>query len=198
MKLVSPFAGKIQHGDEVAFQVLGKNLKYLQCKETYRRFLGFRYRSYYYISSTGPGLFMNSNDWESHPNATFQIYRRAGEVVAIYVPQQKKWMKCGSTWCQTNTCPGNPTTTHGMANDAKQHTCPQNVFKIYARGRELGESLKANDEILLYTLQYGKWVSETNSSSNWLGQRTCPGSHRPPASSKYDTCYDAVFELWKQ
>ena len=77
-------------------------------------------------------------------------------------------------------------------------TCPQNVFKIYARGRELGESLKTNDEILLYTLQYGKWVSETNSSSNWLGQRTCPGSHRPPASSKYDTCYDAVFELWKQ
>ena len=129
-KLVSPFAGKIQYGDEVAFQVLGEKLKNLQCK-------GTSSWPAYCTQSTGPGMFMDSNDWGKYPSATFRIYRhrgkgavRAGEVVAIYFPKQTKWMKCDSAWCQTNTCPGNPTTTHGMANEEKWHMpteCFQNL-----------------------------------------------------------------------
>ena len=195
MKLVSSSAGQIQHGDEVAFQVLGQKSKYLQCKGTYSW-------PTYCTQSIGPGMFMDSSDWGEYPSAAFRIYRRsgkgtvkAGEVVAIYFPKQAKWMKCDSAWCLKTTCPGYPTTSHGMASDEKWHICPQNVFKIYARGRQLGQALQANDEILLYSLKYCKWVSV---AGTWIAQRTCPGYHRPPASSKYDTCYKSVFELWKR
>jgi len=82
-----------------------------------------------------------------------------------------------------------------MANDKKWQVCSQNVFQIYARGRKLGQALQANDEILLFSLRYCKWVSV---AGTWIAQGTCPGYTRPPATYKYDTCYKSVFELWKQ
>ena len=145
---------------------------------------------------------METYDWGEYPSATFRIFRhrgkgaiRAGEVVAFYYPKDVKWMTCNSKWCFKNTCPGSPTIFHGMESSEKWEACSDNVFKIYARGRKLGERLQRNDAILLYSLRYSKWVSVYGT---WIAQGTCPDSGRPPASSKYDTCYKPVFELWKR
>lgn len=149
-----------------------------------------------------PWLVHGNSRLGGYPSATFRIFRhrgkgaiRAGEVVAFYYPKDVKWMTCNSKWCFKNTCPGNPTIFHGMESSEKWEACSDNVFKIYARGRKLGERLRRNDAILLYSLRYSKWVSVYGT---WIAQGTCPDSGRPPASSKYDTCYKPVFELWKQ
>ena len=109
--------------------------------------------------------------------------------------QQSKWMKCNSKWCSKGTCPGYANTAHGMESSGKWQQCYEYVFKIYARGRKLGQIIQANDAILLYTLGYSKWVSVYN---GWIAQGTCPGTERLPSLNKYDTCSDAVFELWKK
>ena len=190
MLFPAAFRRPLQHGDEVALQVLAQKRKYLQCK------------GYWCTPSTGPGLFMDPPDWGGYPIATFRIFRhkgrgaiRAGEAVAFYYPKDVKWMKCGSSWCSKNICPGNPTMSHGMADSEKWQACSHNVFKIYARGRKRGQTIRTNDAILLYSLQYSKWVSVYGS---YIALGTCPGSGRPPAPSKYDTCYNTVFELWKR
>lgn len=131
--LGNPF---LQYGDEVALQVLAEKPKYLQ------------YKGYWCTQSTGPGLFMETHDWGEYPSATFRIYRHrgkgailAGETVAFYYPKDIKWMTCDSKWCFKNTCPGSPTIFHGMESSEKWQACSDNVFKIYARGRKLGERL---------------------------------------------------------
>ena len=159
-------------------------------------------KGYRCTQSTGPGLFMETHDWGEYPSATFRTYRHrgrgaiiAGEAVIFYYPKDIKWMTCDSKWCFKNTCPGSPTISHGMESSEKWQACSNNVVKIYARGRKLGERLQRNDDILLYSLWYSKWISVYGT---WIAQGTCPGSGHPPASSKYDTCYKTVFEMWKR
>lgn len=137
----------LQHGDEVALQVLAEKPKYLQCK------------GYWCTQSTGSGLFMETHDWGEYPSATFRIFRhrgkgaiRAGEVVAFYYPKDVKWMTCNGKWCFKNTCPGSPNNIHGMESSEKWQACSDNVFKIYARGRKLGERLRRRHPAVFSTV----------------------------------------------
>ena len=161
-----------------------------------------RASSVWFVAVAASGMFREAHDWGQYPTSTFRIYQcrgkgpiRAGEDVAIYYSQESKWMKCDSKWCSKGTCPGYPNTAHSMESSGKWQQCSEYVFKIYARGRKLGQIIQANDAILLYTLGYSKWVSVYN---GWIAQGTCPGTERPPSLNKYNTCSDAVFELWKK
>ena len=183
------FVDKIAQGAVVAFQTYQKN-KYIGCSSTYCTL------------TTGPGLYMNDNDWVTHPVTGFQIYRmngkgnvRVGEVVAIYYPKEKKWMKCSGTYCRKDTCPGRPSQGRGMENYEKWIGCSESAFKIYARGRKEGEDIRSRDDISLYHIRDRRWLS---AEGYYIQERTCFGTTRPPSSRTYDTCYKGVFELFKR
>ena len=68
------------------------------------------------------------------------------------------------------------------------------MFRIYAKGKGVGERVREYDDVMFYYLQEGKWVSQL--STQRTRKRTCPGTRRPPPHSKYDRCGSEVFKIW--
>jgi len=150
-----------------------------------------------------PGLFMEGGDWTYCFGEVFRIYRasgpgtvRVGDVVGIYYPHEPgKWMGCGGSNCVKSTCPGTPTTAYGFHNSENWFRCYGEVFKIYARGKSLGSAITAHDIVMLFYIQAQNWITI---STSYVGHHTCPGTVRPPPSNKYEQCFGAVMEIWRQ
>lgn len=152
--------------------------------------------------TTGPGLYMDTGDWDEHPATTFQIYRMhgegdvmVGEVVALYYPKDKKWMMSSGLHLVKDTCPGEPSEEHGMEDDEKWFACSESVFKIYAKGKNVGDDIYRGDDISLYIIRDRKWFA---SESNYIQKTSCSGTSRPISDELYDSCYKEVFELFKR
>ena len=55
-------------------------------------------------------------------------------------------------------CPGTPTSAHGFANQDKWLICFGEVFRIYAKGKSIGQAIRDHDDIFLYYVNANKWV----------------------------------------
>ena len=67
---------------------------------------------------------------------------------------------------------------------------------IYACGKGLGDVIEEHDDVMLYYLQEGRWVSQNRF---YLTRKDlCPGYYSPPAAYKYDRCPREVFTVWQQ
>jgi len=145
-------------------------------------------------------MYMEGSDWTNCWGEVFQIWRavgsgsiEVGDVVGLYYPRQSKWFSTSSGEGTVQPCPGTPTYTHGFANDKLWFSCLGEAFKIYARGKSLGATIKDHDDILLYNIHDRKWVSL---GMNSVSIETCPGSTRPPPPERYEQCWGENFELW--
>jgi hypothetical protein len=115
-------------------------------------------------------------------------------LVGIYLQNQSgKWLSCRSHNCGNNSCPGIATTDHGFAIEEHWYRCYGEVFKIYARGRNMSDPIMPKDDILLNYIQEYKWVQSHPS----LQKANCPGSVRPPPAERYDHCWAEVYQIWK-
>ena len=164
-------------------------------------------------------MFMDNRDYSSCQGTVFNLYRlnfkgqsqgtvRVGEMVGIYYPRDKFWLGCaGGTGakCYRTTCPGKPTLANGFANTKLIKQCYGAVFKIFARGKKIGDVITHRDDILLYINSGGQYVSYRPKSLMMYGsifeamimhRGICPGRAIPP--SKYEQCPDEIFSIWKK
>jgi hypothetical protein len=183
--------GAIRHGDTVAFQT-STRYHWLGCAGTNC------------IGASHPGMYLTGNDWNDCWGEVFRIYRargpgtvRVGDLVGIYYPKQRgHWMGCSGNECRRSPCPGNPTNAHGFASQEKWYTCSGEVFKIYARGKASGAIIDTTDDVSLYYLNRGLWVSQGHDTHTM--KQPCLGTSRPPASLIYDGCAHEIFKIRKR
>lgn len=151
-----------------------------------------------------PRMHMAGNDWTTCWGEVFKIYRASGpgqvsvgDLVGVYYPNAaNNWLGCSANTCQKSSCPGQPTTTHGFASEENWYTCCSEVFKIYASGKASGDAINSGDDIMLYSLDLGRWVAEAGDTSITI--TTCAGTTRPPPAEKFDACYRETFKIWKK
>ena len=154
-------------------------------------------------SAMCPGIYMEGQNWYDCFGEVFQIYRmygvgdiHVGDVVGIYYPYESgKWFGCGDGICGKATCPGTPDSNTGFSDSDDWYDCWGEVFKIYARGKQLGATIVSHDHIMLFHVFSEDWVGLITDKADL---RTCPGSIRPPLPDKYDQCWGEVFEIWKK
>ena len=148
--------------------------------------------------ATCPCLYMDDYEWWECPGNAYQIYRvggsglfRVGDFVGIhYPPDRNHWLGCSGRYpycnCRTYnvTCPGTPNWPyHGFIAE-KWFKCWGLVFMIYARGKGLGDVIEEHDDVSLYYLQDGNWISQRGTTVQERGRVMCLGIYRPPASYK--------------
>lgn len=188
LSLTSPTA--LNHNDTIALQSSQRN-QWLSCFNVICR------------THLCPGMYLSGNDWTTCFGEVFQIYRAAGtgqvtvgDLVGIHYPSIRgKWLGCHLYNCAKATCPGRPNATYGFASETDWYRCWGEVFMIYALGKNDDEVINSGDDIMLYYLQEGNWISKGCDS---IIKQTCPGTARPPPASKYDTCSNAVFKIIKR
>ena len=69
------------------------------------------------------------------------------------------------------------------------------MFRIYAKEKNVGDTINAGDLIMLYYLNGVLWVSQGTGSTI---KASCPGTSRPPPFTKYDRCPYEGFTIMKQ
>ena len=180
----------INHGSTIALQPVYSKRDWLGCSVQPC------------AKATCPGLYMEGNDWKCW-GEVFRIYRlhgpgavRVGDIVGIYYPHQSgHWLGCSVNPCGLDSCPGQPTTLYGFQNTESWFVCWGEVFKIYARGKNLGAQINAHDDVMLYYLQGQTWVGL---SIHQVHHDPCPGTVRPPPNERYEICWGENFEIWKK
>ena len=184
-------AAVIQQGNTIALQLLYNRHSWLGCAGNPCG------------KASCPGIYMEGGDWTNCWGEVFRIYRlhgpgtvAVGDLVGIYYPRESgKWLGCAGSLCGKAGCPGQPTTEYGFENPEKWFQCYGEVFKIYARGKSLGEPIEAYDDVMLYYLSGQNWVGLAGDRVNHAG---CPGTIRPPPNERYEVCWGENFEIWKQ
>ena len=147
-------------------------------------------------------MYMEGEDWNRCRQNVFQIFRaqghgdvKVGDLVGLYLTRESgKWINCGSTLCVKGSCPGTASYEYGFDEPEKWYRCYGEVYKIYAHGKQLGETINDRDHILLLYLQGLNWIGLYSTNHH----RHCPSPTRPPPPSKYDACYGEVYEIWKK
>ena len=112
-----------------------------------------------------------------------------------YLHKHNSWMGCShKNRCEKNTCPG--TTSQGT--NFRNNRCSGEIFKIYARGRDYGQTIYNGDVVMLYYAQGQRYVSIQGED---LGHDTrlnfCPGI-APPAYLSYGICSENVFRIYRK
>lgn len=179
----------VGHGRNVALQPLYQKRFWLGCAPIT-----------YCNRATCPQLYMEGTDWSHCWGEVFRIYRaagpgdvRVGDVIGLFM--RNRWFSLASGRGHLASCPGAPTTQYGFASSENWYRCWGEVFKIYARGKSIGDVIQDHDDITLYYIQRQKWVGFVDENPDF---RTCPGSTRPPPPQRYDVCWGEIFELWLQ
>ena len=145
---------------------------------------------------------MGGSDWTTCGGEVFRIYRalgpgevQVGDLVGLYYRLHSKWLGCVGDmhYCYKRSCPGNPSAQYGFQDSERWYRCYGEVFKIYARGKGIGDVIQNHDQITLFHVQQGRWLSY------WMDELVhtgpCPGTVRP--HQNYDRCFGEVFEVWK-
>ena len=148
-----------------------------------------------------PNLYMEGEDWTNCWGEVFEIYRASGpgevlvgDVVGLHYPRERgRWFSMDGEIGHKDPCPGTPNNTNGFEDTEKWYQCCDEVFKIYTRGKSIGETIDESDDIMIYYLHSSAWVGHVEAAPDC---RTCPGDDRPPPPEKYDTCWGEVFKLW--
>ena len=180
----------LNHGDTVALQTYVRNY-WLSCSPP----SCFRHGC--------PRMLMRGTDWTFCFGEVFRIYRasgsglvRVGDLVGLYYPHQSgRWLGCRGVNCAKDTCPGQPTTTHGFASHEHWYRCWGEVFIIYSKGKSDGTIINDGDDIMLYYLHDEIWVAQGDGNTQKL---PCAGTARPPSLSKFDACTLETFTIWKK
>lgn len=181
----------VQHGDKVGLQSYVRN-SWVSCAGTLCN------------GATCPQMMMTGNDWKNCWGEVFEIYResgpgpvRVGDLIGLHYPRQKgAWLGCHADTCAKATCPGMPTTQNGFATDENWYRCWGEVFKIYAKGKNMNDTIHAFDDVMLFYLQSQLWVAQ--GSGNMICKLPCPGTSRPPTLQRYDICACEIFQIWKK
>lgn len=181
----------VSHGDIVAYQHLYSKLYWVSCRYSYCS----KHRC--------PKLYMEGNDWSNCWGEVYKIYRsrgrgyvRVGDVVGIYFPYHRKWFSMRGGYGHKSICPGRYSYAHGFSHRQKWYQCHGEVYKIYAKGKRVGDVIYRYDDIMLYYVYGNKYVNLSHRSR--IDLSSCPGNYRPPPSRKYDDCYGQVCQLWKR
>ena len=181
----------VRHGSTVAFQAYVKH-DWLGCSTTTTS-----------CSKSGcPVLYMEGNDWNTCRENVFQIFRahghgdvRVGDLVGLYLTRESgKWFDCSQNACRKSSCPGIASYEYGFDTREKWYRCYGSVFKIYAQGKQLGETITDQDDIMLFYLQGLNWLC-THGANNHC---TSPGTIRPPPYSRFDLCWGEVYKIWNR
>jgi len=141
----------VRHGSKVAFRAFCGDVQWLGCSTTNTRC----------ANSACPGLYIEGQDWNRCSQNVFQIFRaqghgdvEVGDLVGLYLTREGgKWVACHTTTCIKTAHPGIPSYEYGFDEPEKWYRCYGEVFKIYARGKQLGETIFDQDHILLLYLQ---------------------------------------------
>lgn len=147
---------------------------------------------------------MEGDDWTNCWGEVFHIYRMngpgsvtVGDVIGLFYPREGNWFSMAGGVGHKNPCPGSPTNASGFENEDNWFHCWGEVFRIYARGKSIGQIITDHDHITLFFIQSKtKWVGLVDELDADL--RTCPGTVRPPPDENYDICWGEIFELWSQ
>ena len=144
----------------------------------------------------------NIRDFDSCSAELFRIVVKnqgsiqSGEYVRFqYGAKGNYWLGCPiSNRCDKRPCPGSPSNAANFNNG-----CTGETFRIYARGRAVGQTIYNGDLVMLHLPAYGsKYISIQGSS---VGADTsmnyCPGS-TPPAYLSYSFCSNNVFRVYKK
>ena len=150
--------------------------------------------------ATCPGLYFSPWDYGRCRGEVFQVYRaagpgavRVGDDVGFYYPERRQWISAVRSQTNLAPCPGVPRNSRHRLNTS----CWGEVFKIYARGKRVGQPIGESDSVMIYYprsrgfLQY----PHSNGLRDGLVRSTCPGRYKPPSLRAYDRCFQYVFEI---
>ena len=134
--------------------------------QSYSRHLWLDCSSSQCTQSIYPRVYFEGNDWSTCRDNTFRIYRArgpgevlVGDLVGIYLQNESgKWLSCRSPSCGNHSCPGIATADHGFAIEEHWYRCYGEVFKIYARERNISDPIMPKDDVMLNYIQECKWV----------------------------------------
>ena len=179
----------VSHGDRVALQLVYDKPHWLRCRPYGRTCL----------KGGCPDLYMECNDWTTCTGEVFEIYRvsgpgsvHVGDKIGLYYPHARGyWFSMGRGSGLTARCPGIPSRQHGFSEN-----CLGEIFKIYARGKAIGDPILEHDNIALFQVRVSKWIKLV--SINAPAHSTCLGNVRPPPTTVYHSCRAEIFELWLQ
>ena len=84
---------------------------------------------------------------------------------------------------------------YGFQDTERWYHCYGEVFKIYARGKGIGDAIEEHDHVSLFHIQEQRWLSMHDHIAR-LG--SCPGLIRPRCIENYDYCPRTTFEIWSR
>lgn len=179
---------EISHGHTIGVQSVAHSVYWLSS-----------YRSTYERRSC-PGWYITEADKNTCDDERFTIYRASGpgivrtdDLIGIYSQRRSSWLGCAGSPCRRDYCPGTPSTTYGFQDIERWYRCYGAVFKIYARGKGIGEAIEEHDHVLLFHLQRQQWFSMYVDTVRVL---SCVITARPPPIEYYDWCGAHSFEIW--
>lgn len=143
---------------------------------------------------------MEGSDWDKCWGEVFTIYRRLGdgnvkvgdEIGLNYPHEGGVWLGCAGKECDKAPCPGIPTHDYGFSDPDKWNQCWGEVYRIFARGKEMGDDIYPLDNIMLYYQRGKNWIGLP---AKFADHRGCPGNTLPPPDGKYDVCWGEVYEI---
>ena len=119
---------------------------------------------------------------------------QAGEHVRFQVfVGSNQWLGCPlNNRCDKRPCPGS------LSQAANFNGCSGETFKIYARGRRVGQTILNGDLVMIHLPAYGgKYISIQGSTEGAdTSMDYCPG-RVPPSYSDYSRCSNNVFRIYK-
>jgi len=106
-------------------------------------------------------------------------------------PDLLYWVGCASNnHCNRSDC----ITVQGN----KFIRCKDQIFRIYARGRENGDVVLNGDVVMLYYVHGGKYISiQGQNEGNHTSLNFCPGM-APPAYLSYGICSKNAFRVYRK
>ena len=121
---------------------------------------------------------------------------KSGQQIRLsYLYEHNTWMSCSSGYrCGKATCPG----TTAQGSNFNNNRCYGEIFKIYARGKTIGQTIYNGDVVMLYYPHGCKYVSiqgENLGGANNLN--FCPGI-APPAYFSYGICSKNAFRIYRK
>ena len=182
----------IRSGDTIALQPLHQKRVWLGCNGSPCYKAGC------------PNLYMEGADWDNCWGEVFQIYRlfgpgdvTVGDVIGIHYPAEPgNWLGCAGSLCGKANCPGQPSLDHGFQDFERLFRCWGEAYRIYAKGKNVGDKICANDDVTIFYIYGQNWIGLAE--GNNPDHDPCPGSVRPPPDVVYDVCWGEIFEIWKR
>ena len=119
---------------------------------------------------------------------------KSGQQIRLrYLGTQNTWIGCPCIdRCDKRTCPG----TNLQAKDFNR--CEEEIFKIYARGKAIGQIIYNGDVVMLYHVKNNKYLSiQGENDGDDTSLNFCPGV-TPPAYLSYGICSKNAFRIYRK